>query len=53
MIKFVAALIADRKGISALEYGVLGGVVLVALVAAAGTLTPAINGAFTAMVGAL
>ena len=44
---------SDRRGISAVEYGILGAVVVVALVAAGPSLGTAVTAAFTRLTTAL
>jgi Flp pilus assembly pilin Flp len=42
----VRRLLADRKGISAIEYGVLGAVIVVAIAAGAGVVSGAVGTTF-------
>jgi pilus assembly protein Flp/PilA len=44
---------ADRKGITALEYGILAAIMVTALVAGFGTVTTALKSLFTAIAGDL
>lgn len=53
LIRSVRRLASDRRGISAVEYGILGAVVVVALIATGPALTTAVNAAFTRLTGAL
>jgi pilus assembly protein Flp/PilA len=45
--------LADRKGVTALEYAVVAGGVIVAVIAAVGLLETSLNGAFTNFLGKL
>ena len=47
--KFMKRLARDQKGLTAVEYAVLGGVVVAAISALRGDFTDALNGAFTAL----
>jgi pilus assembly protein Flp/PilA len=42
---------ADRKGVTALEYGLLAGLIAVVIVVGAGTLGTAINAQFVTLAG--
>jgi len=49
----IRRLAGDRRGISAIEYGILGAVVVVALVAVGPDLTTAVENSFGRLTGAL
>ncbi|WP_372624090.1 Flp family type IVb pilin [Falsiroseomonas sp.] len=49
----VRRLLADRKGISAVEYGVLGAVIVTVIATAAGLVSGAITTSFTGIQGAM
>ena len=47
--KFMKRLARDEKGLTAVEYAVLGGVVVAAISALRGDFTAALDGAFTSL----
>ncbi len=47
--KFMTRLARDQKGLTAVEYAVLGGVVVAAIAALRGDFTDALSGAFTSL----
>jgi pilus assembly protein Flp/PilA len=47
MLQFIKSLSRDERGVSALEYAVLAGIVVVAVVAVGVVFTPALKGVFT------
>ncbi|GAB5095176.1 Flp family type IVb pilin [Caballeronia sp. LP006] len=47
MTKFFKKFIRDERGVSAMEYAILAGIVGVALVAVAGTFSTSVSGWFT------
>ncbi|QPI75335.1 Flp family type IVb pilin [Sphingobium sp. Cam5-1] len=47
--KFMKRLVRDQKGLTAVEYAVLGGVVVAAISALRGDFTAALDGAFTSL----
>ncbi|TDV11674.1 Flp family type IVb pilin [Paraburkholderia caballeronis] len=47
MNRFVKLFVRDERGVSALEYAILAGIVIVAVVAAAGTLGDGIRSGFS------
>lgn len=47
--KFMKRLARDQKGLTAVEYAVLGGVIVAAISALANTFTTGLTGAFTAL----
>jgi Flp pilus assembly pilin Flp len=49
----VRRLLGDRKGISAIEYGVLGAVIVVAISAAALTVNGAVGTSFSSIVSSM
>lgn len=49
----VVKFLRDEEGATAIEYGLIAGLVAVALVAAIGTLTGSISSLFTGIAGAL
>jgi len=49
----VRRLLGDKKGISAIEYGVLGAVVIVAIAAGATVLKGGVSGVFSSMNSAI
>ena len=57
MFAYIIALLqnvkADRKGVTALEYGLLAGLIAVAIIGAAGALGASISGAFNTIAGHL
>ena len=48
---FVQAFAADRKGVTAVEYGIIAGLIATALVAAIGTFSTDLSTAFTTIGG--
>jgi len=53
MLKFLRSLQRDDRGVSALEYAVLGGVIVVAVAAGAATVSTKLATVFAAIVTAL
>ena len=51
MLQFIKSLSRDERGVSALEYAVLAGIVVVAVVAVGVVFTPALTGVFTNLTG--
>ena len=47
MLQYIKSLSRDERGVSALEYAVLAGVIVVAVVAVGVTFGPALTGIFT------
>ncbi|GAB3626157.1 pilus assembly protein [Pandoraea terrae] len=47
MLQFIKSLSRDERGVSALEYAVLAGIVVVAVAAAGVVFSPALSGLFT------
>jgi pilus assembly protein Flp/PilA len=47
MLQFIKSLSRDERGVSALEYAVLAGIVVVAVVAVGVVFTPALKSVFT------
>ncbi|MEW9585299.1 Flp family type IVb pilin [Paraburkholderia sp. DGU8] len=47
MLQFIKSLSRDERGVSALEYAVLAGIVVVAVVAVGTVFSPALQGVFT------
>ena len=53
MIKLVQTFAADESGATAIEYGLIAGLVAVALITVLGTLSTKLEGTFTAIANAL
>jgi Flp pilus assembly pilin Flp len=53
IVKLLSNVAHDRRGISAVEYGVLGAVVVVAIAAGASTLAGGVTGIFGSLAGLL
>jgi pilus assembly protein Flp/PilA len=51
MVQFIKSLSRDERGVSALEYAVLAGIIIVAVVAVGTTFSPALSGLFTTLTG--
>lgn len=51
MLQFINSLSRDERGVSALEYAVLAGVIVVAVVAVGAYLSPALVAVFTNLLG--
>ncbi|WP_051908070.1 Flp family type IVb pilin [Sphingobium herbicidovorans] len=47
--KFIKRLARDEQGLTAVEYAVLGGVIVAGITALAGTFEDSLSGAFTAL----
>jgi len=47
--KFIKRLACDQQGLTAVEYAVLGGVIVAGITALAGTFEDGLSGAFTAL----
>jgi|GEM_PF-787799 pilus assembly protein Flp/PilA len=47
--KFIKRLARDQQGLTAVEYAVLGGVIVAGITALAGTFEDGLSGAFTAL----
>lgn len=50
---YIRALIADKKGVTAIEYGVIAALIIAVCVGILGTLGGQVNAAFTTVSGAL
>ena len=50
MLRFIRSLSRDERGVSALEYAVLAGIIIVAVVAGAGTFSTGLQGLFTGLI---
>lgn len=53
MKKFIARFAKDESGATAIEYGLIAGLIAVALVTVLGTTSTSLNGVFTKIQGAL
>ncbi|MEZ2350989.1 Flp family type IVb pilin [Caballeronia sp. RCC_10] len=53
MQKFLKALVRDERGVSAMEYAILAGIVVIALVAAGTSFSTAISGLWTGITNAI
>jgi pilus assembly protein Flp/PilA len=49
MVQFIKSLSRDERGVSALEYAVLAGIIIVAVVAVGTTFSPALSSVFKAL----
>ncbi|OXC78149.1 Flp family type IVb pilin [Caballeronia sordidicola] len=49
MSKFIKGFVNDERGITAIEYAIIAGLISVALIATVGSLTTALQTAFTAI----
>ncbi|XUW90269.1 Flp family type IVb pilin [Burkholderia sp. M6-3] len=49
MVQFIKSLSRDERGVSALEYAVLAGIIIVAVVAVGTTFSPALSTVFKAL----
>jgi pilus assembly protein Flp/PilA len=50
MLQFINSLSRDERGVSALEYAVLAGIIVVAVVAVGAYFSPALTGVFTSLI---
>ncbi|MFM0441362.1 Flp family type IVb pilin [Paraburkholderia strydomiana] len=51
MVQFIKSMSRDERGVSALEYAVLAGIIIVAVVAVGTVFSPALSGLFTTLTG--
>ncbi|CAB3637968.1 hypothetical protein LMG22037_00023 [Paraburkholderia phenoliruptrix] len=49
MLQFIKSLSRDERGVSALEYAVLAGIIIVAVVAVGTVFSPALSSVFTTL----
>ncbi|MDR5783789.1 Flp family type IVb pilin [Caballeronia sp. LZ065] len=53
MQKFIKAFVRDERGVSAMEYAILAGIVVIALVAAGSSFSTAIGNLWSGITGAM